>query len=112
MVGYWRLRQEDLPNLPHPAELVDPGWDPKVRRKISTYLKRPAFALTYVYAGYSPCRLCGLPNGCAERSDGVFVWPEGLAHYVDAHDVRLPDDFVEHALGTPWTRWWRRIWGT
>jgi hypothetical protein len=26
----------------------------------------------------------------------VFIWPEGLTHYVVVHDVRLPERFVEH----------------
>lgn len=42
-------------------------------------------------AGTSFCRVCGQANGSAELTDGVrFVWPEGLAHYVEAHNVRLP----------------------
>lgn len=42
-------------------------------------------------AGTSLCRICGQANGSAELTHGVrFVWPEGLAHYVEAHDVRLP----------------------
>lgn len=49
------------------------------------------------------------------------MWPEGLAHYVEVQDVRLPDDFVEAAMrdSTPvepasravalaaWTEWGR-----
>ncbi|MFT5048691.1 MAG: hypothetical protein ACI8QZ_000078 [Chlamydiales bacterium] len=27
-------------------------------------------------------------------TDGEWVWPEGLAHYVEAHHVRLPDEFL------------------
>ena len=36
--------------------------------------------------------------GHRDRSDGTWVWPDGLAHYVAAHDVRLPARFVRHAL--------------
>jgi hypothetical protein len=32
------------------------------------------------------------------RAAGAFGWPEGLAHYLVAHDVRLPAEFVEHVL--------------
>ncbi len=31
-------------------------------------------------------------------SDGHFIWPVGLAHYVDKHLVRPPEEFVRHAL--------------
>jgi len=39
--------------------------------------------------------------GSREYWDGVWFWPEGLAHYVQCHDVRLPDEFVQHALSAP-----------
>lgn len=46
------------------------------------------------------CRLhCGVEHlGNLEYTDGSWVWPEGLAHDVAVHDVRLPDEFVEHAF--------------
>jgi len=36
--------------------------------------------------------------GSWDLTDGIWVWPEGLAHYVDAHNVGLPHEFTEHAL--------------
>lgn len=48
--------------------------------------------------GKSRCRLCGELVGSLELSDGVFVWPEGLVHYLDAHEVRLPQRFVTHVM--------------
>ncbi len=45
----------------------------------------------------SLCRICGIENGYGEFSDGTYLWPTGLAHYVEAHGVRLPAEFVEHA---------------
>jgi hypothetical protein len=32
--------------------------------------------------------------GCRCLTDGIWVWPEGLAHYVDFHDVYLPEEFI------------------
>jgi hypothetical protein len=40
--------------------------------------------------------ICGKANGCAELTDGVYLWPEGLAHYVLEHSVKLPDDVLDH----------------
>ncbi|MFI5707785.1 hypothetical protein [Kribbella sp. NPDC051620] len=49
--------------------------------------------------GYSPCRLCdSTTNGSLELSDGVYVWPEGLKHYVSDHGLRPPRSFVEHVI--------------
>ena len=40
---------------------------------------------------------CCYTTGWVELSDGVWLWPDGLAHDVEAHGVRLPDEFVAYA---------------
>ena len=77
------------------------------------YLAAGTIARTYL--GYSPCRLCGIENGDREYTDGEFIWPQGLLHYVDEHAVRLPARFVDHAVkrldeiesATVELEWWR-----
>jgi uncharacterized protein (DUF952 family) len=41
--------------------------------------------------------------GDSDLYDGEWVWPEGLAHYVERHAVRLPEDFVESMRSCSWT---------
>ncbi len=36
--------------------------------------------------------------GSKELTDGFWIWPEGLSHYVRAHGILLPEEFVAHAL--------------
>jgi hypothetical protein len=36
--------------------------------------------------------------GSAELTDGVWIWPEGLAIYVERFAVTLPEQFVEHMI--------------
>jgi hypothetical protein len=36
------------------------------------------------------------------RTDGVYVWPDFLAGYVDRYDVLLPADFEEHMAQRSW----------
>src|SRR5262245_41277400 len=54
--------------------------------------------------GLSWCRFrCGVANqemGCREFTDGEWVWPEGLTHYVRAHSVLLPEEFISSATST------------
>lgn len=54
------------------------------------------------YRGYSWCRFgCDIPSdsmGSCELTDGLWVWPEGLSHYLRCHSVGLPEDFMVHAL--------------
>jgi hypothetical protein len=99
-VGFWRKHpaasgapggEEDLP-YPAPA----PGATaPVPLPHLLRYLTAHAFLESYEH-GAAACRLCGAPNGYATLTDGVHVWPEGLAHYVLAHAVALPEGFVRH----------------
>lgn len=92
-IGYWRNAQH--PELPDPAEFVDESWDEEERNTVGDYFARGTIAAAYM--GYSPCRVCGKNNGALEFTDGVYVWPEGFAHYIDEHGVRPPAQVVAHA---------------
>ena len=86
VIGYWR--NEHHPEYPDPHDLMDEQWDAESRDTVATYLE--GGYMSWGMAGLSPCRICGDPNGSAEYADGAFTWPEGLAHYVRQHSVRLP----------------------
>ncbi len=92
LIGYWC--SDDEPEWPDPVTMVDTAWDETEREAVAAYLSS-AF-VPWVAAGHSTCRLCGQLNGSAEFSDGVYVWPEGLVHYVSDHSVRLPMEIVQH----------------
>ena len=96
IIGYWW--SESDPDWPDVRRFVDHDWDPAERDGLIAYLTADMWP-SYRYGGDSICRFCGEPNGSAEPTDGVFRWPEGLAHYLAEHDVRLPQVFVDHALG-------------
>lgn len=83
-----------LEALPRVEEHVDPAWSEHERRAVLAHLARGREHAAYM--GWSTCRLCGRDNGSREYTDGVYVWPEGLRHYIEAHAVRPPDEFVQH----------------
>ncbi len=91
-IGYWDgpAAQEGLPDV---CDFVLADSDIAVQRPVAAYLRS---GTVYVAAaGVSTCQLCGVANGNTELTDGAhFVWPEGLAHYVEEHGVRLPDEVV------------------
>ena len=61
------------------------------------YLKSGEEAVRW--RGLSSCRVCGWrENGSRCLVDDTYVWPEGFAHYVEAHGLRPPDEFVQHML--------------
>lgn len=114
LIGYWRetwpeggypgMRPEqdaDYEALhpqglgwPDPMQYVDDSWDAEARSRSVRHLETGT--LVNQCRGISPCRFCGEDNGTAEMTDGTYCWPEGLAHYVRHHNVRLPDEFVQH----------------
>jgi hypothetical protein len=96
LIGYWIRSLADDEFLP-PQELVT-EYAPATRDLIADYLD--AGATFAVYRGFSWCRFfCDHQMGNCELTDGEWVWPQDLSHYVRDHDVRLPDEFVECALG-------------
>ncbi|GAB2503171.1 hypothetical protein GCM10027063_48110 [Promicromonospora xylanilytica] len=113
LIGYWR--GPGSPELPDPRDFVDPSWGMYDRRRVQQYLEGGMVAR--VYRGMSSCRFCGELVGHREQTDATYLWPEGLAHYVAEHDVRLPAEFVRHALGTAHdlehrdvdTTWWTSL---
>ena len=95
----WIRLREIGRRWPDPGEFVDPGWDDEVRAAVIRHLA--IGTLVNQYRGLSRCRFCGCANGSAELTDGSYCWPEGLPHYVRAHAVRLPSEFVDHVMTSP-----------
>jgi hypothetical protein len=63
--------------------------------------------------GISVCPLCGAGHGEAERTDGVYLWPEDLPHYIREHDVRPPvsviRDIVSSMRPQKTEDWWKSL---
>jgi hypothetical protein len=93
LIGYWH--GEQCPQWPNVLDFVDAQWDEDDRHATWQYVLQGT--VVRVWMGWSYCRICGVQNGDADLTDGIYLWPEGLAHYVQEHDVRLPDEFVRHA---------------
>lgn len=100
IIGYWQSEYE--PEFPHPKNFIDTDWGPEIKNKIITYLKS-APLLPFTAKGESWCRFhCGKEfNGSREHTDGKYVWPEGLAHYLEEHQVRLPSEVIEYMCTHP-----------
>jgi hypothetical protein len=96
LIGYWSggFTSRDWRDV---GDFIDDGWDDDERTEVGLYLQQGLVARAFM--GYSPCRICdNATNGNLELTDGVYIWPEGLAHYVLEHSVRLPAEFVAHVV--------------
>jgi hypothetical protein len=110
-MGYWEGDME--PGWPRVTDFVDEHWDETERRVVASYLEKGF--VPWAQAGISLCRVCGKANGSAEHTDGVYIWPEGLAHYVREHGVRPPVSVIRHIIsrmagmhpGRVDEDWWR-----
>jgi len=101
VVGWWVTSLAEV-DLPAPQELVG-DLSPSIRAAL---IKHLTSGLRLVqYRSYSWCRFCcGIADsstGSCDLTDGAWVWPEGLAHYIEAHGVVLPQDFINHVLSGP-----------
>jgi hypothetical protein len=101
-VGYWRTA--DRTDLPDPRRLAGESNPAAVCDRICRYLREGQVFMAYF--GFSSCRFeCGVSfgeMGTCDLTDGVWVWPEGLHHYVRHHTLRLPEEFVETMRESGW----------
>lgn len=88
------LRRDAKYQLPWPGEF--PTQDAVTTDTVLRHLE--SGAVCGQYFGWSACRICGKQNGSTDLTDGVWVWPEGLVHYVKGHGIGLPQDFIEHVM--------------
>ena len=98
-IGFWRRhKNEDCEdNLPWPEDFIDEEQSECFINMVAGYLDSGSIRERYMGQAY--CRICNTwGNGSADLSDGTYVWPEGLSHYVREHKVRLPDEFVQHII--------------
>ena len=97
-IGFWRDPGIRDHRFRHPIAFVDSEWDLAERRLVADHLRSGKRATSCM--GYSWCRFnCGIDDaemGDSDFSDGLWLWPEGLAHYVLEHAVRLPEEFLRH----------------
>ena len=105
LIGYWPDPESPAPeDYPDPSMLVDPNWLSQEKALLVAYL-RADYAIRGSW-GYSWCRFqCGIHDsamGSMDYSDGVWIWPHGLPHYVECHGIVLPDEFVNHARSQNW----------
>ena len=81
---------------PKPQDMVDDGWDASERPGAAGYLDRDVVA-SYLERGFIARAYMGMSRAGhgskqwvpGNLTDGTFLWPEGLTHYVRDHAVRI-----------------------
>lgn len=84
------------PFLADPRRIIDVLGCCYYPEQVVRYLEAGHTASSYL--GYSICRCCGATGaalGSRDLTDGIWVWPEGLTHYLRAHGLSLPPGLLD-----------------
>ena len=92
-IGYWSAENE-YQDYPSARDFIGEHTYPG-QQKIIEYLQQGS-PMPWITPGVSECRICGFSNRSRDLSDGKYMWPEGLAHYLQEHNLRLPQEFEDH----------------
>ena len=96
-IGRWISSLQDT-EYPPPHELVG-EYDATVLPKIVDYLNNGH--VLHVYRGFTSCLFrCNYSEGYTEKTDGNWVWPCDLAHYVQTHNVLVPPEFIADVIAS------------
>jgi hypothetical protein len=87
---------------PCPEDLVWPGWRLAERDLIVAYLRGGRIYRQFL--GFAACYFHGCDDvvATADLTDGAWIWPQALEHYLVRHQVCLPDSFIETMRGNNW----------
>jgi len=100
LIGYWASKDPDSEQYPDPIKMQDSEfWKTRDKDAVIAYLKN-GYHCNH-YRGFSGCRICHQTLGTHERTDGVWCWPDKLEHYIEKHNVILPDEFITHVAQAP-----------
>ncbi len=90
--GFWKWELE--PHLPMPVASPVPFMGQAAF--LSCLARVEAGVRPVAYKGVSQCRLCGCMNGNEEYQTKNATWPEGLRHYIEAHNVMPSQEFIAY----------------
>ncbi|MHA2427917.1 MAG: hypothetical protein ACXADB_07835 [Candidatus Hermodarchaeia archaeon] len=95
-VGFWSGNGEYNDKYRDVKDHIDTGWSPLIKEAVLMHLR--AGKTDNHQKGWSDCRVCGKMNGSTEQTDGTYIWPDGFAHYIIEHNVKPPQEFIDHVI--------------
>ncbi|HEX7308800.1 hypothetical protein [Lentzea sp.] len=92
-------REANAPSLRDGVSRGDSG----IRERIAEYLDRADLLSVTTEPTYDVLADEEVEIGrYGTRTDGVWIWPFDLSHYVRTYNISLPAEFVEWAAGLNW----------
>lgn len=95
--GFWNLTgRDDLP-YPRACDVIDVTFAPEDKPRLIKYLRNCPVVASKMIAHKGKCDFCEKQLVLSTfQSDGVWLWPSSLVHFVEDHSAALPDRFIEH----------------
>lgn len=99
--GFWKEQGPSYANFPSILESVSQDWPERQNNSLLHYLvTSPLLSVTFRGACLFCGELCYLLKdeqlSTALRTDGVWVWPDEIVHYIEHHGVMIPSDMFSH----------------
>lgn len=97
MKGFGYFTPDDLDIGVHAKDFVDHAWPSEERNKVLNYL-RDCYSTCYTVFERLPCYICNEfdVRSSQDMTDGGWVFPQALIHYVEQHHVVPAKPFLEH----------------
>jgi len=89
IVGYWGNWDNDT-KMPKPNSATYDVQTITDKLKNADYIRG--------YRGVTNCRICGERLGAGELTNYEYVFPDSLYHYVEKHEVALPDFLINSLM--------------
>ncbi len=94
--GFWSGGGQGEAHLPRLEVWIAPDWQPTDKAGLLRYIEQSPVVVA-ASTPQTPCLICDKRlSSSSFQSDGVWLWPQDLIHYLNAHQVRLPEALVEH----------------
>ncbi len=101
--GFWRDGHGKDDHLPLLKLWIEPNWQPSDRADLVRYIEQSPVVVAASNV-QSPCPICGrLLSSSSFQSDGVWLWPQDLIHYLAEHWIRIPDEFADRIRANGYT---------
>jgi len=108
-VGFWNDNKNGYPQYPMPEAREKPWKGKRDFVAALTQLQEKGGIKRESYRGWSDCRCCGKMNGNKEYTKDGWLWPEGFLHYVEEHNVKPPQDFIDFIMAAHYSGKLKRL---
>lgn len=101
LIGFFRELSHDHADGPSLRESIGDVARPN-EGKLVSYLRNGTLAISSPGPVWDTIDKHGPIGTASIRTDGVWAWPEVLAHYVEVYHVLLSREFLDHVARNNW----------